>query len=70
MAWLAGDCMRRQLAGQDLGSLWPQASNGIVWAALLWSALGPGAAAAWLQTKVSRCSRLAKRCSSQLMDLL
>ena len=70
VAWLAGDCIRRQLAGQDLGSLWPQASNGVVWAALLWSAVGPGAAAAWLQTKVSTCLRVPMSCSSQCVGLL
>jgi hypothetical protein len=41
------------LQGQPLSDLWPGYSQPLTWVVLLWSALGPGALAAYFHVKVS-----------------
>lgn len=51
--WLLWLAYQRAQSGQGVASLWEGVGQPFAWLLVVWSALGPGALAAFLQTQVT-----------------
>lgn len=61
VAWLPCTALFETVTRGEAAQLWPGWQNPAAWLAIVWSALGPGALVAYLQSQVShrRCSHSA-----------